>query len=130
MSIEKWPDDVPWSREAEARWRTEHLRNSSEPRWQRVREELIKRGIRPEDAALATVGPDERTQEIGYLVTRDERFFEFTLDFEPDDPEEKLDPSLGRIVDWSERPLADLSDLTGDYARAAMRVLKQEGPEG
>ena len=129
MSGEKWPEEIPWSLEAEAKWRTEHLRKGSEVRWRRVREELLRRGIRPEDAALATTVPDERTQEIGYLVTRDGRFFEVTLDFEPDDPEGELDPSLGRIVDWEERAFDDLSGLTADWTRAAIQVLNEEHPK-
>ncbi len=78
-----------------AEYYTGELRNSSEPRWERLRGKLSEVGIEPSNAALGHLFPDDVKFELGLLVVRDGRCFKFEFNFFRD---EQGQPTIGFAI--------------------------------
>jgi len=96
------PAQMSWSKQC-----TAELRSSPSPRWQRVRARLSQEDVDPADAAVSDFGPDEATSAWGLIVTRDERIFEFLLEF---DSVASMDET-SVVQHWWELNAADLRGI-------------------
>jgi hypothetical protein len=95
---------------------TSELRNSSEPRWARLRAKITEMGIAPTDAAVGHLFPDDVQLEFGLLVARDGRCFKFELNFFRDEQDLPIrSPAEAVIGLWEE---LDEKQGTFTYSRA------------
>lgn len=85
-----------------ARQHTADLRQSAEPRWERLRARLEQARIRVEDAAIASKNTEDVRLEFGLLVTRDGRSFSFEFDFLRDEQGHELTYEDARVTSWEE----------------------------
>lgn len=68
-----------------ARERTHYLRESSSPRWERLRGVLQEHGVEVEDAAIAALFSDGTFQLFGRIYVRGGRMFTFDFDYRHND---------------------------------------------
>lgn len=86
------PDDRQREAElAEAKEFTKRLRTSEEAGWRDVRKSLALERVDPNDAAVATIFPDDTNLVFGVLLTRDDRCFFFSFEYHADTPWELLE---------------------------------------
>lgn len=86
------PDDRQREAElAEAEEFTQRLRTSQETGWKRARGHLEAEGVGANDAAVATIFPDDTNLVFGVLLTRDDRCFFFSFEYHADTPWELLE---------------------------------------
>jgi len=106
-----------WSKQC-----TAELRSSPSPRWQRVRARLSREDVDPADAAVSEFGPDEATSAWGLIVTRDERIFEFLLEF---DSVASMDET-SEVQHWWELNAADLRGIYAQGWELGCDLLKRD----
>ncbi|HYO60641.1 MAG TPA: hypothetical protein VEU29_01930 [Actinomycetota bacterium] len=70
---------------------TERLRSSDEVGWTGIRQRLEAEGVSPDDAAVATLFPDDTNLLYGVILTRDDRCFWFTFEYSATEPWELLE---------------------------------------
>lgn len=78
------------------------LRISDEPRWDRVRAQLHQEGIRPTDAAIGALFPDDPRVEFCLVVARDDRCFSFEFVFRSDGDGDPVSPAEATVESWRE----------------------------
>lgn len=61
--------------------RTQYLRESASPRWERLRNVLQGHGVEVEDAAIAALFSDDTFQLFGRIYVRGGRMFTFDFDY-------------------------------------------------
>jgi hypothetical protein len=99
---------------------TKHLRSSDDGLWVRIRHLLLEKGIKPDTTVVAYSFPEDYQYELGAIVTRDGRVYQFGFDFL------QTDISNGSFKEWN--------DITENYERTsykeeieiAMTLVKEE----
>jgi hypothetical protein len=104
---------------------TDHLRSSELSGWSRVRDFLIERGIRPEEAALAVIYPDDVTVLTAVVVADAQRMFEIDLEY-PAGVDKAMAMSQPRIESWRD-DAARIALENRDFVQAALDVLSRGG---
>ena len=107
---------------------TKEMRVSSKPRWKALRERLISEGVSPHDAAVGFLYPDDVKLEMGLIASRDERVFEFTLEWFHDEKGNELNSADDAwLSEWTELSPANLSPLDSEIHAVARAVLNRQG---
>ena len=90
-----------------------------------MRDFLIERGIRPEEAALAVIYPDDVTVLTAVVVADAQRMFEIDLEY-PAGVDKGMAMSESRIASWRD-DAARIVLENRDFVQAALDVLSRGG---
>lgn len=107
---------------------TKRLREDQQSGWSRLREFLDEQGIRPTEAALAVIYPDDVSQLVAVVVQSRSRMFEILLDYP-----RGLDLSLAMseaTVSSSDHDAERIFNENVEWIKAALTVLADESEGG
>jgi hypothetical protein len=117
--------DPPLQRLRQVQRLTAALREGSEQRWRRLRERLDLAGVDAGDAALVVLGPHDTTMEYGLIVTRNNRAFEFSLEWGYDEAGHELDSYIDAwLWEWAEVRLEDVGAKGSPEVEAGLSMLR------
>lgn len=112
----------------EAIRRTQQLRSSSQPRWQRVRERLRQEGIAPEEVVVADHYEADDRLDFELLVLKDGRSIGVDLDYLRDeDGRQTSGPEDAWISAWNVRPEGQHLPGLAQEIELGLRLLGEGG---
>ena len=106
---------------------TDDMRRSSLPRWEGLRRRLTAERVNPSDAAVGFLYPDDVKLEMGLIVARDGRAFQFALEWWYDEEGNEIpSPDHAWVSEWEELVPSKISAMDQEIVAVARTVLRED----